>query len=310
MRAAIIGGGVLGASAAFHLAREGADVVLVDAAHDGRATAAGAGIVCPWVSGAEGDFYRLYAAGAAYYPALIAALAECGETDLGYARVGGLCVSDNAAESDYIAEFVRKRPTDVPEAGEVRRLSTAATRALFPPLRVGLTGVLVTGGARVDGRRLAGALQRAAQRLGAEWHDGAATLVTTGERVSGVRIGEDTVAADVVVATAGAWAPALLQPLGLSLPIAPMRGQIMHLRMPGRDTTNWPVVLPQSEHYLLAFEDSPHRRRRDTRGGCRLRLSRHRRGAGRSAARGIARRARVGVGHRAGNARRIPAGFH
>ena len=46
MRIAIIGGGVLGASTALHLARVGADMMLVDAAHEGRATAAGAGIVC------------------------------------------------------------------------------------------------------------------------------------------------------------------------------------------------------------------------------------------------------------------------
>jgi D-amino-acid dehydrogenase len=38
--------------------------------------------------------------------------------------------------------------------------------------------------------------------------------------------------------------------------VAPMRGQIVHLSLPGNDTAAWPVVLPQSSHYLLAFEDS------------------------------------------------------
>src|ERR1700728_2707504 len=105
MRIAIVGGGVLGASTALHLARAGANVVLVDAAHEGRATAAGAGIVCPWVSGAEdGPFYRLYAAGARYYLELVELVGARGEHDLGYARVGGLCVSDDAAELDFIAD--------------------------------------------------------------------------------------------------------------------------------------------------------------------------------------------------------------
>ena len=68
MRIVIIGAGVLGASAAFHLARPGphvtgphvtgphvigAHVTVIDAHLDGRATAAGAGIICPWVSGVE-----------------------------------------------------------------------------------------------------------------------------------------------------------------------------------------------------------------------------------------------------------------
>ena len=43
----VVGAGILGASTAYHLAREGADVAIVDQAHEGQATAAGAGIICP-----------------------------------------------------------------------------------------------------------------------------------------------------------------------------------------------------------------------------------------------------------------------
>lgn len=256
MRVVIVGGGVLGASTALHLARAGVDAVLVDAAHAGRATAAGAGIVCPWVSGADdGAFYRLYAAGARYYPELVRLLGGCGEYDLGYARVGGLCVSDDAAELDFIADYVRARAAEAPEAGEVRRLSTTEARALFPPLRAGLAGVLVSGGARVDGRRLTAALWRAAQGLGADLREGIAELAISDEHGFGVRVAGETLTADAVVVAAGAWAPALLRPVGIALPVAPMRGQIVHLRLPGSDTAGWPVVLPQSAHYLLAFED-------------------------------------------------------
>jgi D-amino-acid dehydrogenase len=257
MRVAVIGGGVLGASTALHLARAGAEVVLIDAAHDGRATAAGAGIVCPWVSGADdGPLYRIYAAGARYYPELVALVGARGAHDLGYARVGGLCVSDDAAEQDFIADYVGARAANDPEAGDVRRLSATAARAMFPPLRAGLAGVLVTGGARVDGRRLTAALLRVAQDLGADVRDGTAELAISDRRVVGVRVGPETMSADAVVVAAGAWAPVLLRPLGIALPVAPMRGQIVHLRLPGVDTGAWPVVLPQSSHYLLAFEGS------------------------------------------------------
>jgi D-amino-acid dehydrogenase len=30
----------------------------------------------------------------------------------------------------------------------------------------------------------------------------------------------------------------------------------VHLRLPGEDTRDWPVVLPPGSHYLLAFDDS------------------------------------------------------
>ena len=77
MHIIVVGAGILGASTAFHLARAGAQITIVDASHDGRATAAGAGIICPWVSGADDPaFYRLYVEGARYYTELVPELAE------------------------------------------------------------------------------------------------------------------------------------------------------------------------------------------------------------------------------------------
>src|SRR3954451_9968032 len=101
MRIVIVGAGVVGASAAFHLARSGADVTVFDAQLEGRATAAGAGILCPWLSETDDEaFYRLYAAGAAYYPTLASLLSEAGETDLGYRRCGALAVSADPEDLD------------------------------------------------------------------------------------------------------------------------------------------------------------------------------------------------------------------
>ena len=101
MNVVVVGAGILGASAAYHLAREGFKVTLVDRADEGRATAAGAGIVCPWGSATEdAASYQLLAAGARYYHQLIALLGEDGEHDLGYARVGGLYVPAEPRELD------------------------------------------------------------------------------------------------------------------------------------------------------------------------------------------------------------------
>ncbi len=57
-----------------------------------------------------------------------------------------------------------------------------------------------------------------------------------------------------MVAAAGAWAPALLKPVGVALAVRPQRGQITHLRVESAETGTWPVVLPPSNHYLVAFE--------------------------------------------------------
>ncbi len=252
----VVGAGILGASTAYHLARAGARVTVVDAAHEGRATAAGAGIICPWVSGAEdAAFYRLYCEGGRYYRELTAALAGVGETDLGYRQVGALVVSHDASELSAYQRILRQRQIETPEMGEISLLSARDTAALFPPLRDDFGAVLVAGCARVDGRRMASGLMSAAQHFGATVRCGHAELWVTGERFCGVRLGDEQISADRVVVAAGAWGAELLQPAGVPLPIEPQRGQIVHLRLSGAETRNWPVILPPGSHYLVPFDD-------------------------------------------------------
>ncbi len=255
MRVIVIGAGVLGASAAFHAASAGAQVVLVDQVHDGRATAAGAGIICPWLSGStDAEWYRIASAGARYLPTLVQHLAGLGEHELGYRRVGALSVSWSEKDLDRIERLVLARRAQAPEAGDVSRMGSRQARALFPPLHPELAAVHVSGGARVDGRLLAAALCRALERQGGTWRRGAATLLAHGGRVTGACVGSEAIEADAVILAAGAWAPALLAPLGLTLAVEPQRGQITHLRMEGVETGSWPVVLPPGSHYLIAFE--------------------------------------------------------
>ena len=258
MRIVVVGAGILGASTAYHLARDGADVAIVDQAHEGQATAAGAGIICPWASSVDDPaFYELYAAGARYYTDLVPALSELGETDLGFRRVGALLVSTDPSELAPAESMLRRRRTEAPEIGDVGRLTPHEAKASFPPLHAGLAGLHVSGGARVDGRLLAASLLRAAEHHGATVARGLVELIAPcGDRVLGVSLDDRSIMADAVVVTAGAWVPALLRPLGINLPIQPQRGQIVHLRLPGQDTNAWPVVLPPGSHYMLAFDGS------------------------------------------------------
>lgn len=257
MKVVVVGGGVLGASAALQLVREGAQAVLVDRADQGRATAAGAGIVCPW--GAKIDdapAFALLAAGARWYPRLIGQLAEDGERDVGYARVGSVYAPDDPAELDAVERRLRERVAGAPEAGDIERLPPEEARRHFPPLRPGLRALHVSGGARVDGRLLTAAMTRAAIARGAEVVAGSAELVVAAGRLAGVRVSGRMIAADAVVVAAGAWAPALLAPLGIRLAVEPQRGQILHLSLPGTDTRHWSTVQPLNGYYLLAFDDS------------------------------------------------------
>jgi len=256
MKVVVVGAGVLGASTAYHLARAGCEVIVVDRADAGRATAAGAGIICPWGSPIEDAArYGLLAGGARYYPEFVAMLAADGEPDVGYAAVGGLYVPSEARELEAVERRVRARAKSWP-VGEVERLSANEAQALFPPLRSEQRALYVSGGARVDGRRLAHALQRACVRHRARFETGSAELIVQNHGAVGVRVAGNAIEADVVVVAAGAWAPAMLASTGIRLAVAPQRGQILHLRRPPIDTARWPVLMPLNSYYLLAFEDS------------------------------------------------------
>jgi D-amino-acid dehydrogenase len=253
----VIGSGVAGASTAYALARKGAQVTVLDADHAGQATAAGAGIIQPWSTETTGVFQQLYAAGAEYYPTLLADLAASGEPDTGYRQSGSLIVSADAGSLDRLRNRVAARAQGSALAGEVVRVDSAQARELFPPLAHDLTGLYISGGARVDGRLLRGALLRAIRLHGGNLISGVARLENAAARPGvSVLVGDRTIAADAVVVAAGAWTNTLLRPLGRQLPIEPQRGQITHLRLSAVDTSRWPTVLPLTGHYLVPFEDS------------------------------------------------------
>ncbi|HEX5119151.1 MAG TPA: FAD-dependent oxidoreductase [Pseudonocardiaceae bacterium] len=246
MRVIVVGAGVAGASVAHHLSRAGVATVLVDQDLPGQATAAGAGIVCPWSSRVtDPEFEKLADAAADYYPALADELGE-----IGYRRVGALrLVSD-----DSVLPAVTARCAGSTLAGSPTLLDPDEARKLFPPLRDDMAAVHIPGGARVDGRLLRDALRRSAGDHGAALVFGAAKLVADGSRVVGVDVDGQRISGDVVVVAAGAWTTALLAPIGVDVAVAPQRGQITHLVLTGVDTSAWPVVLPPSSHYLLAFD--------------------------------------------------------
>jgi len=244
MRVLVIGSGIGGAATAWHLAGRGAEVVVADAARPGTATEAGAGIVSPWTSRWEDALYPLASAAGRYYREFTAEL-----EDSSFEVVGGMVVSAEESELAEAHERLTARAADAPEIGEIRRLDPDQARELFPALAPGLGAVHLAGAGRVDGHQLRRALLTAAERRGAKFVEGEVAFRADGTVVSA----SGPLEADSVVVAAGAWSRELLAPLGIDLPVTPHRGQISHFDLPDTDTSAWPVVLPRTSHYLLAF---------------------------------------------------------
>lgn len=257
----VIGGGVVGQSAAYQLARDGVAVTLIDRADVGQATAAGAGIISPGTGAlGAGPLLPLASAAVAFYPELLAHLAEDGETDTGFAICGGLFVATNEEEAALLPERFRaieeRRAAGLRNIGEIAMLDGREARRLFPPLANIPGAIHLSEVGRVSGRLLRDALRRAAVRRGATLMEGSAEIVHRGGRATGVRVAGREIAADAVIVAGGAWTNGLGEALGVMVPISPQRGQILHLDLPGVVTTKWPVILGFHSHYLLAFPES------------------------------------------------------
>ncbi|TYP79202.1 D-amino-acid dehydrogenase [Paenibacillus methanolicus] len=260
MNVIVVGAGIAGASTAYQLAKLGAEVLVIDRREAGQATDAAAGIICPWLSQRRNQaWYRLAKAGARYYPELIEELEREGETKTGYARVGALSIHTDSDKLGKMEERAASRKEEAPEIGTVTRLDEHQTHERFPLLAEAYASVHISGAARVDGRELRDALLRSAERNGAKRVYGDAKLDYQAGRVTGVTVEATRYEADKVIVCAGAWAGELLQPLGLDFQVRYQKAQIMHLQLADEalETGGWPVVIPPTDQYVLAFD---HRR--------------------------------------------------
>jgi glycine/D-amino acid oxidase-like deaminating enzyme len=254
-RIVVVGGGIVAASVAYHLCREGVQAIVIEADRPGPATNAGAGIICPW-NDRDDPAYELSADGARYYPELLGMLAEDGHAETSYARVGALRVGEDTGRLRDIAAMLLSLRAGRPEIGDVELVAPGEPKRQFPPLADGLAGIRISGAARIDGRQIRDSMLAAAVSYGASLIHGAAVLDHSGGRVTGVTVGSDRVSADAVVVAAGAWTAQVCAEVGWQLPIGPQRGQIIHAEMPAADTSAWPVILPPADPYLLAFPPS------------------------------------------------------
>ncbi|RLL43709.1 FAD-binding oxidoreductase [Oceanobacillus piezotolerans] len=252
----VVGAGILGASTAYFLAKEGTEVIVVDRHDDGQATDAGAGMICPWTSKRRNKaWYRLAKAGARMYQTLAEDLASEGETDIGYAQVGAISLHKDDEKIKEMHDIAVKRREDAPEIGEVNILDEDQTKEMFPFLADGFKSVYISGAARVDGRKMRDALIRSAKKHGAIVRKGDASLIHENSRVIGVSVDGEVLHADIVLAATGVWMDSLLKPLGINFRVDSQKGQVLHVNLPNHDQYNWPVVMPPTGQYILSFDD-------------------------------------------------------
>ncbi len=256
----IVGGGVVGASTAYHCVREGLRTLLLDRGDTGRATDAGAGILSPETSSSDDPAWVQFATTAVrYYDHLLRDLRADGGVDTGYARCGLLLVAASDDEMDAYSTaatriFRRQREHGCPAHDDLREMTAEQARERFPPLGHVRRALFSSQAARVDGRLLTNALLGAAQRRGLVLeHASVDSVLVAGGRVRGVVAGGRSYDAPAVVIAGGAWSKLLADQLGIRLGVEPQRGQIIHLQMTHADTDLWAVVNAFHGHYIVPW---------------------------------------------------------
>jgi len=232
-RVAIIGGGIIGCLTAWRLKQQGMQPVIIERGQLGRESSwAGAGILCPiqpWLY--PDDFTHLVDASLAMYPDLQKELTE---------RTG---ISPEWLQSGLMVPFFPDDAVDHRQAAldwsqrfnwQVRELDAQQARHHEPLLAEDVGGALVWPEvAQLRNPRLLAAVDAILKQEKIEIVEQAevTALIDVAGRVAGVSLaGGRDIHADAVLLAAGSWSGGLAESMGISLPVQPVKGQIVLLQ--------------------------------------------------------------------------------
>lgn len=230
MKVVVVGGGVIGCSAAWELAKAGCAVTLFERSTPGaEASGAAAGLLAPLGETAGTPFERLAVASWRLYPEVAEELRERTGIDVEYVTRGTIYPLLDAEELEAVRARARR-----PESGDfgIEAWDVADVREHEPALASRVRGAMfVKGDHWVNNQRLVVAYVQAAVAAGVFMRPGTAVsrIVVEDGHARGVVADGERYGADAVVLAAGAWSGELTEPFGERLPIEPRRGQMIAL---------------------------------------------------------------------------------
>ena len=244
-KVAIVGAGIVGATAAYYLSKE-ADIEVTVFDHGyGQATKAAAGIISPWFSKRRNKaWYKMARLGADFYVDLLADLEKSGQKVDFYQRSGVLLLKKDDSKLEELYDLALQRRDESPLIGELAILDQVAASSLFPGLEGFERLLYASGGARVDGQLLVSRLLEASQVKVVKKE------VSLKHLALGYQI--DNQIFDQVILSTGAWLGHILEPLGYEVDVRPQKGQLRDYQV-DLDMASYPVVMPEGEWDLIPF---------------------------------------------------------
>ena len=230
----VLGAGVVGCAAAYYLTRDGTKVTIVEREVVGSgASGFAVGLLNPLIgTGIPGPMAPLAEQTFRMHRELWPEIEHTSGVDLQAREMPHLqlCFTEDDVRQGRL-DMARWDATHGFSAEWLDANDTPELEPRISPLVAG--AVLLRHIWVLDSYRLTLGLLRSAETLGARFIQGAAEGVeSAGGRVTGVHVGDETLGCDAVVIAMGPWSGQSLSGVESAIPVAPLKGQILHLEAP------------------------------------------------------------------------------
>jgi glycine oxidase len=229
----IVGGGVAGCATAYYLSRAGVQVTVIERAGIGRqASGYSAGGINP-LHGYLDPLQPLGLASYTLHRTLWDELRSITGADCQQRVISMIMVASDAAEIPELQHILER--FDATTGFAAHWLEPAELLELEPRLRPDIVrGLYLYGNGVVDSHLFTVRLAEAAQYYGAVIRPGEVRGVQHADRrLTGVVLADGHVVCDTVVLATGPWARDAEAWLGTSIPVAPLKGEILRMQLPG-----------------------------------------------------------------------------
>ena len=266
----IVGGGVIGLSLAWDLARHGQHVRVIDRAEPGReASWAGAGILPPANRAtAIHPYDQLCGLSCELHPEWAAELQSLTGIDTGYRRCGGLYLARTPGEAASLAAWAAdQRALGIKVENLTATLMAEFEPGIRPPTldpRFPTPCIILPDEAQLRNPRHLQALIAACQKSGVEISSDVAAVEIVLDLcdIREVASAAGPLRAHRYCFTAGAWTGQLLSRLAVPLAILPIRGQMVLFRSTRNATEGVPYsaapirhILTEGSRYIVPRDD-------------------------------------------------------
>jgi glycine oxidase len=231
----VIGGGIIGCMAAYELSQAGLQVALLERGQIGQeASSASGGQLVPLHLAADGEtspLFEFHRASTYRFDELVLELEDASGVRMGYERSGVLRVAEGENERDRLKQTFTawQRTVGMP----VSWLDVDEVHRLEPGLGPNVLGGIFSPDERtLSSARFVEALGRILRARGMDVREGTpATGIRHHEQqVHAVETPQGEIQTPELVLAAGAWTGLCSQWFGLTVPITPMRGQMVAVR--------------------------------------------------------------------------------